>query len=77
MSSDGVEAYELSVGSTNSSTSFDFVRGSLNPTMQPFPDRRSIIVMDNRSIHHVQEIKDFIESLGIVQSRLQPHRGTV
>jgi hypothetical protein len=46
MSSDSVEAYELSVGSTNSSTVtfFDFVRGSLIPTMQPFPNRHSIIV---------------------------------
>ena len=28
MSSDGVEAYKLTVGSTNSSTFLDFVRGS-------------------------------------------------
>ena len=70
MSSDGVEAYELSVGSTNSSTFFDFVRGSLIPTMQPFPDKHSIIVMDNCSI---QEIKDFIESLGIVILFLPPY----
>ena len=77
MSSDGVEAYEFH-------EFFDFVRGSLIPTMQPFPDRHSIIIMDNCAIHHVQEIKDFIESLGIVifffttlQSRLQPDRGTI
>ena len=57
MSSDGVEAYELSVSCTNSSIFFDFVRGSLIPTMRPFPDKHSIIVMDNCSIHHVQKIK--------------------
>ena len=73
MSSDGVEAYELSVGSTNFSTFFDFVRGSLVLTMQPFPAKHSIIVMDNCSIHHVQEIKDFIESLGIVILFLPPY----
>ena len=73
MSSDGVEAYELSVGSTNSSTFLDFVRGSLIPTMQPFPDKHSIIVMDNCSIHHVQEVKDLIESLGIVILFLPPY----
>ena len=46
MSSDGVEAYELSVGSANSSTFFDFVRGSLIPVMQPFSDKHSIMVVD-------------------------------
>ena len=73
MSSDGVEAYELSVGSTDSSKFLDFVRGSLIPTMQPFPNKRSIIVMDNCSIHHVQEVKDFIESMGIVIFFLPPY----
>ena len=34
--------------------------------MQPFLDKHSIIVMDNGSIHHVQEVKDLIESLDIV-----------
>ena len=27
--------------------------------MRPFPDKNSIIVMDNCAIHHVQEVKDF------------------
>ena len=66
MSMDGVEAYELSVGSTDSITFLDFIRGSLIPTMRPFPDKNSIIVIDNCAIHHVQEVKDFIESMGIV-----------
>ena len=70
MSSDGVEAYELSEGSTNSSTFLDFVRGSLIPTMQPFPDKHS---MDNCSIHHVQEVKDFIEQSGILLLFLPPY----
>ena len=42
MPSDGVEAYELSVGSTNPSTFLSFVRGRLIPTVQPFPDKHSI-----------------------------------
>ena len=53
---------------------FDFVRGSLIPAMQPFPDKHSIIVMDNCLIHHVQEIlKDFIESMGILILFLPPY----
>ena len=35
--SSGVEAHELSVGSTDATKFTDFVRGSLNPTMEPFP----------------------------------------
>ena len=47
------------MGSTNSSMFFDFVRGSLIPTILPLPDKHSITVMNNCSIHHVQEIKDY------------------
>ena len=57
MSSDGVEAYELSVGSTDSEKFIDYIRGGLIPTMQPFPDKHSILIMDNCSIHHIAEIK--------------------
>ena len=66
MSSDGVEAYELSLGSTNSKTLLDFVRGSLIPITRPFPDKHSIVIMDNCSIHHVQEVKDLFESFGVL-----------
>lgn len=73
MSSDGVEAYELSIGSTDSIKFIDFIRGNLIPTMQPFPDKHSIIIMDNCSIHHVQEVKDIVDSCGIVLFYLPPY----
>ena len=66
MSSDGVEAYELSIGSTDSDKFIDFIRGSLNPIMQPFPDKNSILIMDNSFIHHVAEVKELIEDAGIL-----------
>ena len=44
MSSEGVEAYELTSGSNNGDKFVDFVRGSLIPVTQPF-------LMDNCSIH--------------------------
>ena len=66
MSSSGVLAYELSTGSTDSMKFMDFLRGSLIPSMQPFPDKHSVIIMDNCSIHHTQEVKDLIENSGIV-----------
>ena len=65
MSSDGVEAYELSVSSTDSDKFIDFIRRSLIPTMQPFPDKNSILIMDNCSIH-VAEVKELVEDAGIL-----------
>ena len=66
ISSGGVEAYELSIGSTGSRAFFDFVRGSLIPNMKPSPNKHSIVVMDNCTVHHVQEVKDLIEDSGIL-----------
>ena len=57
MSSDGVETYELTTGSSNGDKFVDFVRGSLIPITQPFPDTHSIVIMDNCSVHHVQAVR--------------------
>ena len=73
MSSDGVEAHELSVGSTDATKFADFVRGSLIPTMEPFPAKHSVVIMDNCSIHHVAEVKDLIEDAGILVLFLPPY----
>ena len=73
MSSSGVLAYELSTGSTDSMKFMNFLRGSLIPSMQPFPDKHSVIIMDNCSIHHTQEVKDLIENSGIVLFYLPPY----
>ena len=73
MSSDGVEAYELCTGTTDAIKFLDFLRGSLIPNMNPFPDKHSIIVMDNCTIHHVQEVKDLIEQFGIMVIYLPPY----
>ena len=34
--------------------------------MQPIPAKNSVLVMDNCSIHHVAQVKDLLESSGIV-----------
>ena len=73
MSSDCVEAYELSSGSTDSIKFFDFVRGSLLPSMKPFPNTHSILILDNCSIHHAQHLKDFLENMGIMLLYLPPY----
>jgi len=40
---------------------FDFSRAALIPEMLPFdgPNPKSIVIMDNCPIHHVQEVKVF------------------
>ena len=51
---------------------FDFLRGSLIPNMMPFDSQNptSILVMDNCSVHHVQEVQDLIRQSGILLSFL-------
>lgn len=73
MSCDGVETYEIYSGTTDACKFLDFVRGNLIPSMQPFSDKHSIIIMDNCTIHHVQEDKDLIENSGIVRFYLPPY----
>ena len=47
----------------------EFVRTYLLPVLQPFNiNPRSIVIMDNVSIHHVQEVSDLIET----QASLSP-----
>ena len=41
--------------------------------MQPFPDKHSVVIMDNCSIHHVAEVKDLIEDGGILVLFLPPY----
>ncbi|MBA4719389.1 MAG: IS630 family transposase [Nitrosopumilus sp.] len=73
MSADGVEAYEMSVGTTNSMKFFDFLRGSLIPSMNTFPGKHSILILDNCTIHHSQHIKDFLHSMEILPFYLPPY----
>ena len=58
---------------TNSDKFIDYIRGSLIPTMQPFPDKHSIFIWDNCSIHHVAEVKNLIEDAGILLIFLPPY----
>ena len=57
------------------STFYNFVRGSLIPNMNPFDGSspKSIVVMDNCSIHHVQEVANLFQSTGILVMFLPPY----
>ena len=68
MTTTGILAVELRKGSVNGDHFFDYVRGSLIPEILPFDGRcpKSIAVVDNCSIHHVQPVKQlFMESYNV------------
>ena len=74
-SQDGTTALEVTSGSVNGVTFFDFVRGALIPVMMPFDgvNPRSILVMDNCTIHHVNEVEAILRQAGIVVLFLPPY----
>ena len=68
MCTEGMLAVELTHDFVNGEKFYDFVCGSLIPEMLPFDgsNPRSIAVMDNCSIHHVQEVTDLFDSASIL-----------
>ena len=68
-----VLALEVRKGSINGTLFYDFLRGELFPKMQTFPGPNSVAIMDNCSIHHVQEVHDLAKQLGIVLFYLPPY----
>ena len=53
----------------------DFIRGKLIGEMQPFDgeNTRSILVLDNWSVHHVQEVSELLDEAGILHFFLPPY----
>lgn len=75
MSSTGIVALELKTDTVNGDIFFYFLRGSLIPNMMPFDgmNPRSIIVMDNCTVHHVQAVKEILRQAGILVLYLPPY----
>ena len=68
ISQEGLLCYEFNNGTTNGDKFYDFIRGSMIAEMQPFPGENSVLIMDNCSIHHIQEVKNILEASGIIYS---------
>ena len=68
-------AADMTTESVNGEKFYDFIRGSLIPAMLPFDgsNPRSIVVMDNCSIHHVQELGELLNNTGILHFFLPPY----
>ena len=75
ITTDGVLDYELTLDSVNGDKFLDFVRGSLIPNMNPFDgiSSKSIVVMDNCSVHHTQEVRDELRNAGVLVIFLLPY----
>ena len=64
MSMEGIHDVYITEGTVDGQGFSEFVRSYLLPILLPFNNvnPRSVIIMDNASIHHVQEISDLIET---------------
>ena len=72
----GIEvALEITTESVNGDTFFDFRWASLIPNMMPFDgtNPRFVIIMDNCSIHHVEEVNQILREAGIIVLYLPPY----
>ena len=75
IASTGMVAFDMVLGSVNGEVFFDYVRTSLIPQMLPFDGQnpRSIVVLDNCSIHHMQQVIDLFDAAGILVLFLPPY----
>ena len=64
MSMDGIHDFYITEGTVNGEQFSDFVRCTLLPNLMPFNNinPRSVVIMGNASIHHVQEVSDLVET---------------
>ena len=71
----GVEDVYIHEGTVNGDVFEDFVCTTLLPTLQPFDgtNSRSVVVLDNASIHHLDRIQDIIHSSGALIHFLPPY----
>lgn len=75
MSSSTVLALEVIKETVNGDRFFDFLRGTLIPQMHPFDGQssNSILVLDNCTVHHVVEVRQLLQSAGILTFFLPPY----
>lgn len=72
---DGYIAWDVIHGSVTEEILNDFVRHKVLPQCTPtvLGDPRSVIVVDNASIHHNQELQDMCDIAGVILAYLPPY----
>ena len=75
IASSGILTVELTKDTVNGDSFFDFIRGTLIPHMRPFDgiSPHSILIMDNCSVHHVNEVREVLQQAGILVLFLPPY----
>ena len=75
LSTQGVEDVYITDGAVDSETFLDFVRRDMLPILMPFNGQNpnSVVIMDNASIHHVDEVVELITSCGALVRFLPPY----
>ena len=71
----GLEDVYLTEGNVNGDEFLNYVRRSLLPLLMPFngANPKSVVIMDNASIHHVEEIESTIRGVGALVLFLPPY----
>ena len=75
MSTMGVEDFYLVEGSVNSDIFLEYIQNSLKPILKPFDgmNAKSIVVIDNASIHHTDAVCRLSSSTGALLWFLPPY----
>jgi transposase len=69
----GVAALSVFSGGVNAHDFIDFLQHQLLPVMQPYPAERSVLVVDNATIHHVAAVQAMCNARGVVLLFLPPY----
>ena len=75
MSYNGIEDMYIAEGNVNSDTFLQFIQCCLLPILLPFDgdNPRSVIILDNAAIHHVELVTRLISATGALVRFLPPY----
>jgi transposase len=73
LTEDGYLAHTIFQGAITAERLYEFVEQQVLPHMNPYPLPRSVLVLDNASIHHSAEFKELCREAGVRLEYLPPY----
>lgn len=72
---EGINDVYITEGTVNGCTFLDFVYSQLLSILNPFDghNRNSVVIMDNAAIHHINDVVQAIDSVGVLIRFLPPY----
>ncbi|TFK62728.1 hypothetical protein BDN72DRAFT_748698, partial [Pluteus cervinus] len=61
LTTEGIVALEIFEGSVTKDRFLTFIQDHICPILNPYPHKRSVVLLDNCSIHHDEELRRLIE----------------